>query len=169
MSAVELSTTRINRLLRPLRVTCIQLDTYARSADSIGPSSSGHATYSKINTWRPSEKGPLALILPPQASLSKTRPPWQSGGVRNAEIAKKIYAVHAAFKNVLQAALGTGEKIQPNRKLNTLASLCATIVGEGIQEEIDLNLHLSIETAEDEQEQAIIEEMYEYVPMTYRV
>jgi hypothetical protein len=171
MPGTELDITRINRLLRPLRVSCIQLDTYALSVP--GPStrtSAGQATYSKIQTWRPHEKGPLALILPPQASLAKSRPPWQSGGVRNAELAKKIYAVHTAFKNVLQAALGepNAPTILHSTRVLALTTLCAAMVGEGIQEEVDLNLQPGIETAEDEEEKAIIDEMYEYVPMAHR-
>jgi hypothetical protein len=147
--AGELSTTRIHRLLRPLRVSCVELDKHALG----GCAASGRATYSRIHAWRPADKGPLALVRPPGA-----------GGVRDADVSKRIYAVHAALKNVLQAAGVESER----RRRPRLAALCAAVVGAAIQEEVDLNLREGVVSAEDEEEMAIIEEMYEYVPAAYR-
>jgi hypothetical protein len=165
MSSSELTTSRINRLLRPLRVNCAQLAAHA--ASSAGSSSGGFATYSKTQAWRPSEKGPLALVLPP--NVLQARAPAHIGGVRNAELARKIYALHSAFRNVVQAAFGDVYGREPGTsRIQSLVSICATVVGENIQEEVDINIEPGVEAVEEEAKMGIVNEMYDLVPPRYR-
>jgi hypothetical protein len=167
MSSSDLSTTRINRLLRPLRVNCAQLAAHGTSSGSSGPSSGGFVTYLKSHAWRPSDKGPLALILPPH-TLQQARTVAHAGSVRNAELARRIYAVHGALRNVLQAAFGDADGRQASAATPGLAALCAGVVGANIQEEVNVNLEPGVEADEEEAEMEIVNEMYEHVPPTYR-
>lgn len=165
----DLTTTRVNRLLRPLRTSCNQLAAHAAACGMSLAEPTGMITYSRTHCWRPAEKGPLALILPSETILA--RHTSAKGVVRNVELSKKLYAVRNAFRNLLKAALGVTSDCKGKGKMLSLGEMCALVVGEGIQEEIVAQLGENSDLAEkeeEEEEMAITNEMYEYVPLQYR-
>jgi hypothetical protein len=172
----DLTTTRINRLLRPLRSSSLALFMHNASAPSNTTGPTGFVTYASRTSWRPAEKGPLALILPPDAIQAQH--PSVRGGVRNIELSRKIYAVRNAFRNIVQAAYGSsaarrsiGKETKGVQRVLSLTAMCASVVGAGIQEEVDAQRDEGGEMGEneeDEEEMEIVNEMYDYVPSQYR-
>ncbi|EIN11952.1 hypothetical protein PUNSTDRAFT_142153 [Punctularia strigosozonata HHB-11173 SS5] len=80
-------------------------------------------------------------------------------------MSNKIKAVCDCWRNVLQTAYGS--EGSSSGRMVSLTAICATVVGETIQEEVLLNSKTSEETSnlnDNDEEAMIIEEMYDMVP-----
>ncbi|KAJ7128879.1 hypothetical protein C8R43DRAFT_931126 [Mycena crocata] len=146
-----LSTSRISRLLRPLRTKCIALAAI-------------HSTPCVASTTYGSkaclESHPLD-ILPPPDSLRSYHIEHRS--VANLRAA--LYAVRDCFRDVI-VKTKPAEGSAPTQRVTRLADLCSIIVGENMQGEEDLG-----DGAEDdsELEQVIeMENLYGIIPVQYR-
>ena len=157
-TGTHLTTSRIHRILRPLKTKCAGL---ASSAASAGGKSTGGVkiTYGSRNrisrtnssSFSPAnsdEPPPLAILPPPeQIHHHKSTSQYDSTGKQLA-LSKGIYGVRDAFKNVMTIAFGYGSD-EPHTRTSSsstvsaddsasgskgpvvsLAGLCAIVVGK---------------------------------------
>lgn len=148
-----LSTSRINRLLRPLRTKCTTL---ASLHPSVNHYASLYTTYSSKGASFQSEIPPLSLPHPPRLSA-------ENCGL--ASLRSSIYAVRDCFKEIVVKSDGSRtQKLTPTSNVMSLTSLCAIIIGENLESEIDAD---ATEAERDEQ-LASIYAIYEAVPLQSR-
>ncbi|KAI0036895.1 hypothetical protein K488DRAFT_81637 [Vararia minispora EC-137] len=175
-SSDSLSFTRIGRLLRPLRSKCAQL---AAAAKASSCTQSERAIYGR----RPAYTGDDALNAPPPLSVLQN--PRQLTGrahldrrnMRNLKPSQLIYGVVDAWSNVLRAAMPKDKRADANNtgsNIQSLAAICAAIIGEAVEEEVACRLEQDEEDEEwdadeiAEEEMAIMREYYEAVPAEHR-
>ena len=158
---VELSVTRINRLLRPLRNKCAVLaSTTSRPSGSAAPITYASSSLSLLEARAPT---PLDVLHDPKHIISRTHQESRSLDAQ----ARQIYAVTNAYRNVVQAALPEAHD-GSRRALLPLTDVCAASVGRSIRGEVARCL-AAIEGGPDEtQETALIDELYESVPVRFR-
>ncbi|KAH7915233.1 hypothetical protein BJ138DRAFT_1055388 [Hygrophoropsis aurantiaca] len=148
----HLTTSRINRILRPLRNKCLVLA--SNTPTSVASTSK--------STWSPDDRPPLALLLPSSRIGTKLRLDKSSASLDEFELARKIYAVCDSFRNVVQVAFGP----PCHNRIPTLAALCSVVIGQNIPLDGD---NLCDETGEaaqagDESLMKFVDDMYEAVP-----
>ncbi|KII92238.1 hypothetical protein PLICRDRAFT_172352 [Plicaturopsis crispa FD-325 SS-3] len=167
MASQNLTTTRINRVLRPLRNKTQDLASFSTSCHS-------HAV-STTYTERPSSR-PAILFDGPPPPLSLLREPKDLAALlysdkdraARIEMSRKIYAVRDCFRNVLHVAFGSDA---PQRRVPSLSALCAGIVGENIQPEVGTEDDEDCARADHDLDAELTEtinELYEAVPLQYR-
>ncbi|KAJ7782868.1 hypothetical protein B0H16DRAFT_1494687 [Mycena metata] len=139
-----LSTSRISRLLRPLRTKCIAL-TAAYPTTYAKPVAYGSRTTSD-------ESPPLNVLPPPDASQTDHR--------SVATLRAALYGVQACFREIV-IKTQPPEPSRAGQRVPRLADLCSTIVGENIEGE-------DASTAEDSDQLAAMENLYEFIPVQYR-
>lgn len=153
----HLTTSRINRLLRPLRNKCLSLSKYltvARHSASSLPHS---------QNWLPESPPPLAILRPPP-SATRGRLCLDKGFAEDMELSRLLYAVCDAFRNLLQVTHGA----VPGEPIPSLAAMCCFVVGG--------NVPLSTDGTHEDQEEAIsedelmrvVDEIYDVIPTYYR-
>ncbi|OBZ68332.1 hypothetical protein A0H81_11771 [Grifola frondosa] len=169
----HLTASRISRLFRSLRAKCANLATFSPPSQ---PRPTVSVTYSQVN--RPSSRRiysddsfpPLAVLPTPERLGSRAH--LDRACIENMQLSKRIYEVRDAFRNVLQATSGAPHVSEGPQvaQVPSLAGLCAKIVGEHIQSELD-----AYEPEEDDDADAedvwkaeIMDKIYEYVPPHYR-
>ncbi|KAH9924906.1 uncharacterized protein B0H18DRAFT_877604 [Fomitopsis serialis] len=174
-NGTHLTTSRVNRLFRPLRAKCTTLADFSAPRSHKRPLVS--VTYSNRSRPLPRtastdhDAPPLAILQPPESLGSRIH--FDRTSLDNVQLSRKIYEVRDAFRSVVQAALGT-ESTGPRNDappIRSLASMCAAMIGENIQAEIVARQ----DELEDELEDSstnittdIQEELYEAVPLHYR-
>ena len=82
-------------------------------------------------------------------------------------LARQIYAVTDAYRNVVQAAL-TRDLDGSRRGVLSLADMCAATVGRNLQAEVANGLAALEGEIDEAAEMSISGELYESVPMHYR-
>ncbi|KAH9020834.1 hypothetical protein EDB85DRAFT_2002235 [Lactarius pseudohatsudake] len=145
-SCAEFSIPRINRLLRPLRNKC----TILASCTPSGQSSSA------LSRAPPS----LHILRDPKLVISHAYLESKSLDA----LARQIYAVTGAYRNVVQAALTDGSY----RGVLSLADMCAATVGRNLQAEVVQGLAALGEETDEAVEMTLSGELYESVPMHCR-
>lgn len=160
-TGTHLTTSRIHRILRPLKTKCAGLALIAPLAG--GKSTGGiRITYSSRNklsrtnsssssTSNSDERPPLTILPPPeQIHHSKSTSQYDSTGNLLA-LSKNIYGIRDAFKNVISIAFGSVSD-EPHTRSSTssaasvdqaassskgrvvsLAGLCAIVVGKELR------------------------------------
>ena len=166
----DLSTSHINRLLRPLRNRCNNLAAFSSTAARLPTI---HATYSSratrnarvFNSNRESEVPPLSILQPPQTIRSQIH--LDQTCVSNLELSQKLYAVRDSFRDlVVKTATRLGSMPARDRwSITSLSAMCSIIVGENIHP--DFNTDTSDGMEEEELIDAI-NDIYEAVPLQYR-
>ncbi|KAI0058693.1 hypothetical protein BV25DRAFT_1188227 [Artomyces pyxidatus] len=157
----DLTIPRINRLLRPLRNKCANLAAAKASAST----SATQITYgSRGLTWTSRDTPPLCVLPDPKNLLIRAHSDRKT--VDELTLSRQIYTVVDAFRNVLQAAFGN-ERTKFSPLVLDLTDLCAAVVGKTIREEVAQNISPDAEE-EDDTEMAIIDELYESVPLRFR-
>jgi hypothetical protein len=159
---VELSVSKINRLLRPLRNKCAILAsaTSRPSSSSVAPITYGSSSLPLLEARAPP---PLDVLHNPKLVISHAHQESRSLD----SLARQIYAVTNAYRNVVQAALP--RELDGNRRgLLALTDICAATVGQSIRGEVGQYL-VTLEGEPDEaQETALVDELYESVPARFR-
>ncbi|KAH9945696.1 hypothetical protein B0H21DRAFT_791568 [Amylocystis lapponica] len=173
-SGTHLTTSRINRLFRPLRAKCTNLAAF--SAQSSHPKHTVSVTYSNNprnnsrKTLVDNDTPPLAILQPPESLGSRIH--LDKASLENLQLSKKIYEVRDAFRNVVQVALGSPHAGQSSGapRIMSLAAMCAVVVGENIQNEVLAFQHRedSDGDMDDHEAAEFLEELYEGVPTHYR-
>ncbi|KZT67196.1 hypothetical protein DAEQUDRAFT_813057 [Daedalea quercina L-15889] len=174
-NGAHLTTTRVNRLFRPLRAKCTALAEFSSPRSQTRPLVS--VTYSRHS--RPltrtasadHDAPPLTILQPPETLGSRIH--FDRTSLDNLQLSRKIYEVRDAFRSLVQAVLGA-DSTSPRDDvphIRSLAAICATVIGQNIQSEIiacqaDLddevdNLSANISTD-------IQEKLYEAVPLHCR-
>ncbi|KAN0130290.1 hypothetical protein V8E53_011913, partial [Lactarius tabidus] len=158
----ELSIPRINRLLRPLRNKCAILATCTTSSQS---NSAAPVTITYGSTSSNLSRGPpfLDILRDPKLVISHAHLESKSLDV----LARQIYAVTDAYRNVVQAALTSDLDGSP-RGVLSLADMCAATVGRHLQAEVVKGLAALDGEIDEALEMSLSGELYESVPMHYR-
>ncbi|KAH9168247.1 hypothetical protein EDB89DRAFT_1992706 [Lactarius sanguifluus] len=158
----EFSIPRINRLLRPLRNKCTILASCTASgqSSSAAPSTITYGyTSSKLSRAPPS----LDILRDPKLVISHAYLESKSLDA----LARQIYAVTGAYRNVVQAAL-TNDLDGSYGGVLSLADMCAATVGRNLQAEVVQGLTALDEETDEAREMALSGELYESVPMHCR-
>ncbi len=160
---VELSVSRINRLLRPLRNKCSIL----ASATSLPSGSAVPITYGSSSSPSLEIRAPppLNVLHDPKLVISHAHQESRSLDT----LARQIYAVTNAYRNVVQAAL-SGTLDGSRRGVMALTDICAASVGRNIKEEV-VRCLATLEgepEEEDGKETVLVGELYESVPARFR-
>ncbi|RPD63725.1 hypothetical protein L227DRAFT_650734 [Lentinus tigrinus ALCF2SS1-6] len=160
----ELTTSKINRQFRSLRGKCAALTslTVAPPRPKVAVT---YGSHSRNVAHEQDDTPPLAILQ----SLDKlgARLHFDRSIVENMQLSKRIYEVRDAFKNIVQSTFGPPHSAAgtPSRIL-TLAGICARVVGEHV--EVEMNTSLQVSDAEDEVRGQIMDALYEEVPSQYR-
>ena len=176
-SGSHLTTSRISRLLRPLRTKCKQFVEVANlPAKPHGGAVATYATASRhpfptdeLN----SDFHSLTLLPPPKTLGSLTR--LERPARDHFRLSKAIYDVRDAYCNIVQVAFGTQagsrtgtpEFISRRGRVRGLASICASVIGEQIEEEARGLREQQDEPNQDE-DMELLNDIYDAVPMHYR-
>jgi len=159
-SGNHLTTSRINRLLRPLRNKCLSLSKYLTVARN---SASRGTSLPHSQNWLPESPPPLAILRPPP-SATRGKLCLDKGFAEDLELARLLYAVCDAFRNLLQVTHGA----VPGEPIPSLAAMCCFVVGN--------NVPLSTDGPHEDQEEAVcedelmrvVDEIYDAIPTYYR-
>lgn len=162
----NLTTTRINRLLRPLRNKCNSL----AAVSSSSAASTSAATYSSNpKAW--STNPPLAVLQPARQGGLRA---LSEDCMRTLDLSRSIYAVRDCFRNVIEVSFGARSKVsmrKNNDSIPSLGAMCSMIIGTTIQEEHDSFSAKGREEADYMDDEAVLElsnETYEAIPTHYR-
>ena len=174
-TGAHLTTTRINRLFRPLRAKCSALADFTPPRSQTKPHVS--ITYSRNSravsrtASADHDAPPLAILQPPETLGSRIH--LDRTSLDNVQLSRKIYEVRDAFRSLVQAVLGadTTNARRDAPTIRSLAALCAAVVGENIQNEI-IARQAELEDALEDPSSNIAtetqEELYEAVPSHHR-
>ena len=158
---VDLSVSKINRLLRPLRNKCaILASATSRPSGSTVPITYGSTSLPLQEARAPP---PLDVLHDPKLVISHAHQESRSLDAR----ARQIYAVTNAYRNIVQAALPGGLD-QSRRGLLDLTDICAASVGRSIKGEVARFLDALEGEPDNAEETALVDELYESVPVRYR-
>lgn len=178
---IVLTTSRVSRLLRPLRTKC---KVFAASQSASSSTTGSRAKNGSLTTYATSSRSdsvmttenntPLAVVPPPQ----KLRALSHLDRATRAQIAlsKKVHDVRDAFRNVLQAVVVESSTAARSSSAGNetgsvpgLAVICAAFIGTRIEEQIAENREEreAVEFAERE-DMETLNEYYEAVPGHYR-
>ncbi|KAF9649435.1 hypothetical protein BDM02DRAFT_3268758 [Thelephora ganbajun] len=197
-TGTHLTTSRIHRILRPLKTKCAGLASTMVSA--VGKSTGGvRVTYgsrtrisrtnsSSFSSSNSDELPPLAILPPPgQMHHSRSTSQYDSTGKQLA-LSKNIYGIRDAFKNVINIAFGCGSD-EPHtrssgssavsvdcvassskRRVVSLAGLCAIVVGKelGVGQEGDREDEENTNGDEEGEATRWLDEIYEEIPFHVR-
>ncbi|KAH7875174.1 uncharacterized protein C8R40DRAFT_1105220 [Lentinula edodes] len=150
-----LSTTRINRLLRPLRNKCSTLAVLGTRTASL---SGCTTTYSSTKSFTQPDIPPLRILSLPASTTGLD----ETGG----EWSRKIYAVRNAFNDIVEKTAGPrvqsgGDSIP---RLPSLSTLCALVIGEHAEPDIEEDTT----RFEEECSVDVVETLYKEIPALYR-
>ncbi|KZP34316.1 hypothetical protein FIBSPDRAFT_5414 [Athelia psychrophila] len=164
----NLTTTRINRLLRPLRNKCNSLAELPSSSAAGAPK----ATYSSsAKGWSINDRPPLAMLQPARPGGLR---PLTEDCMRTMELARRIFAVRDCFKNIIQVSFNAGGKSSIRRdrqSIPSLAEFCSMVIGSTIQDEFDTFSAKGRDDSDFMGEDEVLDianEIYEAVPTHYR-
>ena len=156
-SGLHLTTSRVNRLLRPLRNKCNSLASFPKSATT------SRVTYSKQpSKWDPDSRPPLIVLCSSAGSRKST---LDGRSAEEFELSRRINAVCDAFKNITHVAYG-----QPcAQRIPSLAAMCTLAIGRNMPATgLDSTLVDSGEDSTDEDDLLDMDAIYETVPPHYR-
>ena len=149
----QLSTSRIHRLLRPLRTRCASLAALGKETRRRPATYSSKATVSKENV-------PPLLLL--HSSSSATHVDKHSMDV--SDLSRKVYAVRDCFRDILLAT-GRRGKVESGggpARIPRLAEMCSMVIGDSIEDE---------DATTNEEREAVAEfadDIYDAIPLEYR-
>ncbi|KAF7428419.1 hypothetical protein PC9H_007643 [Pleurotus ostreatus] len=156
----QLSISRIHRLLRPLRCTLASNTPQTLQSNL-------QRTYSSKPT-----KFVTNITLTP---LERIPPPGRAallgGEQRNLliELSRKIYALRDCFRNVVAGVLGKDH--DASAQVPSLASLCATVMGETLNQhmqELEREIREEKESVDDAELLEAVESLFEAIPAHQR-
>ena len=154
VDAQKFSTSRIKRLLRPLRSRCISLASYYaadRRRSGVG------ATYSFRSHTDVPDFPPLSVLQPPMNAGARIH--FDKHRIESLEISRKVYAVRDCFQGIVSKT--HRNETAGMRRVMSLAAICSIVVGENVQYEVDMN-------NDDMEDVNVFNDIYEAVPLQYR-
>ncbi|KDQ57710.1 hypothetical protein JAAARDRAFT_207193 [Jaapia argillacea MUCL 33604] len=194
----ELTISRINRFLRPLRAKCTTLSTFTPSIPK-PPFQQKLTTYSSRrapfavqinNAPKPNLEDPPLCVIPPPRSLG-SRVHIDKHGIWNLELSQRIYSVTECFKSLLHTLYDVDDDDEEDGEVKTnpshdgetgdgrtpsLRGLCCVVIGRHMHLESLHDSDESNESDEDEdrdtvphdEENEILNELYESILPQYR-
>lgn len=119
-SGAHLTTSRVNRLLRPLRNKCNALAALPKAAKT------SCVTYSKqLSNWDPDSRPPLTIL---RFSAGAKKLTLDRRSADEFELSRRIHAVCDAFKNIATVTFR-----QPcGERIPSLAAMCTQVIGENM-------------------------------------
>ncbi|KIJ67593.1 hypothetical protein HYDPIDRAFT_166133 [Hydnomerulius pinastri MD-312] len=158
-SGTHLTTSRINRLLRPLRNKCVSLCALPQSSST----AVSRATHSKQSlNWDPDGIPPLTVTRPSAGAQKLT---LNRSSVDEFELSRRIHAVCDAFRNVAHVAYGN----PCTERIPSLAAICTLVIGQNIPIGHDGSQSGSDEeSADDDDIMKIVDDIYDAIPSHYR-
>jgi len=160
-AGVELSVSRINRLLRPLRNKCaILASTISRPSGSAVSITYGCNSFPLLDARAPP---PLDVLRDPKVIISHAHQESRSMDA----LARRIYAVTNVYQNVVQTVLPRGQDGE-RRNVLALTDICAALIGNNIRREVARCLDTDEEARDEIKETALVDELYECVPTRFR-
>jgi hypothetical protein len=160
---IQLSISRINRLLRPLRNKCaILASATSHPSGSAVPITYGSSSLPLLETRVPPT---LDVLHDPKLVISCAHQESRTLDT----LARQIYAVTNAYRNVVQAALSGGPD-GGRRNFLALTDICAASIGRNIKGEVGQCLALFEGDLDEDntKETALVDELYESVPARFR-
>jgi hypothetical protein len=159
---IELSVSRINRLLRPLRNKCAILASATSPSGPAVTTTYGSGFSALLETCVPPT---LDVLHDPKLVISCAHQESRSLDT----LARQIYAVANAYRNIVQAALFGGLD-GSCRDVLALTDICAASIGQHIKGEVArcMALFEGEPDEDDTKEAALVDELYESVPARYR-
>lgn len=152
----HITTSRVNRLLRPLRNKCNSLVALPKTATA------SRVTYSKQGNWDPDSRPPLAILC---LSAGTKKLTFDNRSADEFELSRRIYAVCDAFKNIAHVAYGQ----LCTERIPSLAAMCTLVIGENMPDaNSDSTLIESGQGSTDENDILDVDGIYEAVPPHYR-
>ncbi|KAJ4468244.1 hypothetical protein J3R30DRAFT_3715175 [Lentinula aciculospora] len=150
-----LSTTRINRFLRPLRNKCSALVAFDAQTVSLPTYTN---TYSSVKSFTQPDIPPLCTLPPPESSTRLA--------ASSCERSWRIYAVSRAFKDIVEKTetLRVRSEGENTARLPSLSTLCAFVIGEHAEPDIEGD----VTRLEEEHSVDIVGTLYEGIPALYR-
>ena len=156
----HLTTSRINRLLRPLRNKCLSLSKFLTAARQ---SDSRRTSLPHNQNWSPESPPPLALLRQPP-SATRGRLCLDKGFAEDLELARLIYAVCDAFRNLLQVTHGA----VPGEPIPSLAAMCCFVVGDNVPLGTDGTHESQEEPVGEDELMKVVDGIYDAIPTYYR-
>ena len=154
-SGAHLTTSRVNRLLRPLRNKCNSLAALPMAV------AASRATYSKQSSnWDPDSRPPLTVLCTLAGTKKLT---LDSRSAEEFELSRRIHAVCDTFKNIALVAYG-----KPcSQRIPSLAAMCTLVIGGSMSAENFDAIH-SGQDSTDANDLLDVDAIYEAVPPHYR-
>lgn len=152
-SSAHLTTSRVSRLLRPLRNKCNSLAALPKTA------AGSPVTYSRqSSSWDPERRPPLTILC---SSAGTKKLTLDIRSQDEFELSRRIHAVCDAFKNIAYVAFGQS----CSERIPSLAALCTVVVGENITRADGI----LVDSGEDPTNDILdVDGIYEAVPPHYR-
>lgn len=168
----ELSSSKINRQLRSLRMKCTSLNALALAPTKPAVSVTYGSSHRNVPKHAQDDDGipPLAILQ----SLDNfgTRLHLDRAIIENMQLSKRIYEVRDAFRNIVQSVLGPAPSLDHEERGRVLAltSICARLIGEHVQSEIEAAFDdlRDSDVLEDDRGTQAMDDLYDQVPPAYR-
>ncbi|KAL1942773.1 hypothetical protein VTO73DRAFT_5013 [Trametes versicolor] len=168
----ELSSSKINRQLRSLRMKCTSLNALALAPTKPAVSVTYGSSHRNVPKHAQDDDGipPLAILQ----SLDNfgTRLHLDRAIIENMQLSKRIYEVRDAFRNIVQSVLGPAPSIdhEERGRVPALTSICARLIGEHVQSEIEAAFDdlRDSDVLEDDRGTQAMDDLYDQVPPAYR-
>ncbi|KAF9222612.1 hypothetical protein BS17DRAFT_783135 [Gyrodon lividus] len=159
-SGTHLTTSRINRLMRPLRNKCTALATLPNSATT----AVSRVTYSKQSSnWDLDGTPPLTVL---RSSAGAKKLTLDRSSADDFELSRRIKAVCDAFRNIAHIAYG----ISCTQRIPSLAAMCTLVIGQNIpitSSDGSTNSPDQVPTHEDDIME-VVDGIYDSIPPHYR-
>ncbi|KAF8267663.1 hypothetical protein EI94DRAFT_1283668 [Lactarius quietus] len=159
----EFSIPRINRLLRPLRNKCAILASGTTSSQSNSSATPVPITYGSTSSKLSRAPPHLDILRDPKRVIFHAHLESRSLDA----LARQIYAVTDAYRNVVQAAFASD--LDGSRcVVLSLADMCAATVGRNLQAEVAKSLAALDGEIDEDVEMTLSDELYDSVRVHYR-
>lgn len=170
-NAPQLSTSRIHRLLRPLRTKCASLAAFADTKTRAISNSSTYSARGNGISERDFDAPPLLILQPPATIGSRVY--FDKHNVEGLEMSRKVYAVRDCFKDIV---VKTKSQAVMGEKAPTmgLAAMCSIVIGANLEcdirpeEEEDDDNDNDDDDNDNEQDEDFVDDIYNTVPLEYR-
>ncbi|KAI0829889.1 hypothetical protein BC628DRAFT_1359228 [Trametes gibbosa] len=167
----ELCTSKINRQLRSLRMKCCSLNTFhlAPHKPTISVTYGSSHRHALSQAQDEDTTPPLAILQSLDRLGARLR--LDRAIVENMQLSKRIYEVRDAFRNIVQCAFASaGHADQNFARAPPLTAICARLIGEHVQSEIEAALDdfEQMDGPTDDLRAQAMDDLYEQVPVAHR-
>ncbi|EIW63178.1 uncharacterized protein TRAVEDRAFT_69277 [Trametes versicolor FP-101664 SS1] len=168
----ELSSSRINRQLRSLRMKCTSLNALTLAPTKPAVSVTYGSSHRNVSKHAQDDDGTPPLAILQSLDNFGTRLHLDRAIIENMQLSKRIYEVRDAFRNIVQSVLGPAPSLdhEERGRVLDLTSICARLIGEHVQSEIEAAFDdlRDSDVLEDDRGTQAMDDLYDQVPPAYR-